>query len=342
LQDRGGSHYLLDTQPARLGEMGGDMVRAILRFVACVVLTFLIAVAVASAKGRDRSLLALVPAGSRLVAGMSAPTTPGQPDSYLLLTHNNRVDLADFFALTGVDTSRVIHQVVLVAGSDAGQSGAHSLLASGYFDRTRIWKAALVNGASATEWRGVPVVVVEPFARTQGVVQKARWLAVPRPDLAILGSEASVREELDRELERTEPDADLMHRLGRLRTDDASWCVVTALPERDEIGLSLEAFDPALPRLLHAGDGFAFGTRFGASVEFEYEVTASKGTQAEMITNTVAESLLANERARSARDGERDKLGAARGVIKVSKARYEAWLAGILSRGHAGGVDAGH
>jgi len=52
----------------------------------------------------------------------------------MLVTHNNTVDLADFFALSGADSSRSIHEVILLAAADGtGGLGEHSLLASGHF-----------------------------------------------------------------------------------------------------------------------------------------------------------------------------------------------------------------
>lgn len=304
------------------------MVRTTLRFTTCVLMTSFMPVAVGFAKGRDHNLLTLVPPGSQLVAGMSAPATPGQPDSYLLLTHNNRVDLEDFLALTGVDSSRVIHQVIFVAGGPTVDLSEHSLLASGYFNYSSIWKAAVANGAATIEWNGLLVVAVAPFAREQGVIQEARWLTVPRPQVAIFGTEASVRAELDREETRSEPDASLVRSVDRLREDDASWCVITSLPARDEVWLSLEAIYPALPRLLRSGDGFAFGTRFGTKVQFEYELTVRTGTQAHLFANAITHSLLGSEGARALLD-EGGGYRATRGVVKVSNSRYQAWLAEI-------------
>ena len=79
----------------------------------------------------DPRLLSLVPPGAQLVAGIIAPPTQGQPDNFVLMTHNNTVDLEDFYALTGADDSRTIHQIVFVAMTDnSGQLTEHSLLVS--------------------------------------------------------------------------------------------------------------------------------------------------------------------------------------------------------------------
>jgi hypothetical protein len=98
----------------------------------------LFAVASASAVKPDPKLLSLVPPTAQIVAGMNAPSVSGQPDSFLLITRNNTVDLRDFFALSGVDDSRVIQQIMMVAAEDRTNSLAeHSLLASGRFDQRR-------------------------------------------------------------------------------------------------------------------------------------------------------------------------------------------------------------
>ena len=72
-------------------------------------------VPMSSAASRDPKLIALVPPGAQIVAGISASPQPGQPDNLDLITHDNIVDLQDLFALSGADGSRIIHDVVLVA-----------------------------------------------------------------------------------------------------------------------------------------------------------------------------------------------------------------------------------
>jgi hypothetical protein len=47
---------------------------------------------------------------------MNATAHAGQPGAFLLVTHSNSVDFADFLALTGVDDGRRIHQVIYVSG----------------------------------------------------------------------------------------------------------------------------------------------------------------------------------------------------------------------------------
>ena len=68
---------------------------------------------------RDSKLIALVPPGAPIVAGINASPQPGQPDNFVLVTHDNILDLQDLFALSGADSSRIFQQVVFVAMADS-------------------------------------------------------------------------------------------------------------------------------------------------------------------------------------------------------------------------------
>jgi hypothetical protein len=230
-------------------------VRSTLRIVGSSVLKLFVAVSVAKAGQTDQRLLQLVPPGANVIAAINAPAHAGQPGAFLLLTHGNSLDLEDFLALTGVDDNRRIQQVIYVSGGSApADQSEHSLLVRGQFDERRIFKAALKNGASRLEWRGQPVLLVPPFAREKGVVPESRWLVVLEATIAILGTETSVRVELNRAATGSAPDASLIHRRSHLRPYDDAWCIVKALPVKDEIQQSLYAFDPSLPGFLHDGE----------------------------------------------------------------------------------------
>jgi hypothetical protein len=304
-------------------------VRSTLRIVGSAVLKLFVAVSVANAGQTDQRLLQLVPPGANAIGAINAPAHSGQPGAFLLLTHRNSLDLEDFLALTGVDDSRRIQQVIYVSGGSAPTDQAeHSLLVRGQFDERRIFKAALENGASRREWRGLPVLLVPPFAREKGMLPESRWLVVLDATMAILGTETSVRVELNRAVTGSAPDASLIQRRSHLRADDDAWCIVKALPAKDEIRRSLYVFDPSLPGLLHDGDGFEFGIRYGAQVEFEYEVTRTDNST-DSISDTVVQPLL--EKGKASMIVLRQADGGHIHRLKVSKVRYEAWLTEVAA-----------
>jgi hypothetical protein len=293
------------------------------------------AVAVASAGTPDSRLLPLVPPGAQVVAGLSAPSAPGQPASYLVATRNNSVDFRDFISLSGVDDSRIIRQLVLVAeADDKGILTDHSLLAIGHFDQARIFKGAVENGADISEFKGIRVLVVQPLERDRSTFNDVRWLAVIESDIAVFGTVTMVRQELDRHLAHSVADPVLMRKLARLRRDDASWCILAAFVHNYETRRALGSLDPMLADPAHDSDAFQFGIRFGRQVEFEYEITAASTAGTRIISDSRAQSLAGLKKG-STLLPLADAIGDSntiQGVIKVSMARYSAWLAEVASR----------
>lgn len=291
-------------------------------------------VGLTSAVSPDPRLLPLIPVGAQIVAGMSAPTSPDQPGSFLLLTNNNLVDLKDFFALSGVDISRIIHQVIFVSGSNAGNLAEHSLLVSGHFDGDNIFNAAVKNGAIESEFNGIPVLVLQPFPRDRGTFKDVRWLAVLMSNIVVFGTISSVQQELDRHLNRSAADPLLVQRLIRLRRVDDTWCLLAGSARNDEILRWLNSFDPRLAEPAHDGDAFQFGIHFGRLVEFEYELTQPSSASASDVPKASTQAVT-----KSALKGQ-GLLAKARptggnstwhGLVRLSRTRYDVWVREVVA-----------
>jgi hypothetical protein len=279
----------------------------------------------------DLTLLSLVPPGAQVVAGITNRPSPGKPGSFLLMTRNNVIDRTDFISLAGVDDSMIIRQMIFAAGgSDPSKFGEHSLLISGHFDQARIFKAAVENGATVTEFRGFRVLIQHPFERELGTFKDVRWLAVIDSNVALFGTMSSVQQELDRHLAGSAVEASLMQKLDRLRRDDATWCVLGMFRFDDEIEHALGSLDPVLANLVHAGTSFLFGVRYGRKIEVEYEGTVPKSESPHTFVNSPIESLVAGNLEGSSLLPHPDltsERASVRGVIKVAMDRYAAWLA---------------
>jgi hypothetical protein len=294
--------------------------------------------AVTSAVTPDSRLISLVPPNPRMVAGMRAASAPGQPDSYLLITHNNAIDLRDFISLSGVDDSRVIDQVVQVAAAnDRGILEEHSLLASGHFNQTRIFKSAMENGASVSEYKGIRVLVLLPFERDLNTFNHVRWLAVIDSNVIVFGTIPSVQQELERYLARSAVDPSLMEKLARLRRDDETWCVLEAFVHNYEIRRQLGSLDPVLADPVHDGAAFLFGIHFGRHVEFEYEITAPSRASTQAIPLALRQSPAGTQLKRSSLLPVPDLATegtSIHGAVKISRSRYETWLGEVEAHGH--------
>jgi hypothetical protein len=307
------------------------------KFVLMALFPFL-AVAICPAVSPDPKILSLVPPGAQLVAGVSASPGPERISNFILMTHNNRVDLNDFYALSGVDSTRAIDEIIFVAvANKAGMLSEHSLLVSGRFDQARIYKAALENGAALANYGGIRVLVIPPFARERRDFNEVRWLVVPDPDVLLFGSIASVQQELERHLAGSTADSALVRKLAHLRRDDETWCVLTPLTWGPEMRNALAVIDPQVPAGLRDGDAFQFGIRHGRQVEFEYELTLASTAITQTISDLLTQSFAGPENgsaflphARITSDGN-----TVRGLIKVSIPRYSAWLAEMRAGGTA-------
>jgi hypothetical protein len=291
-------------------------------------------VALVSAVTPNSRLLSLVPPSAQVVAGMSASSSGSQPGSFLLITHNNSVDLDDFIALTGGDPARVIQQVIMVAADGGpGTLTEHSLLAIGHFDPTLTHRPTA--GASASRYRDIPVLVVQPFARERADLNDVRWLAMIDSDVTLFGTIAMVKQELDRYLNRSAADPFFVQKLAELRRDDDTWCVL-ARPVYSEMMRSvLELLDAKLADSLQDGDTFQFGIHYGRRVEFEYEFHTPTSTGAEAVSRSLMQSLSGPEATESSRlpaSTTSGTDGVVRGAVKVSRARYDAWLTEVMAR----------
>ena len=97
---------------------------------------------------------------------------------------------------------------------------------------------------------------------------------------------------------------------------------------------SLTVIDPLLAVGLKDGDAFQFGIRYGRHVEFEYEITTASATTTRAISNSLTHALAGPEEGSaflpSAEGSGNNNM--VRGVIKVSIARYNAWLERISAQ----------
>ena len=289
-------------------------------------------IALASAVTPNPRLLSLVPPTARSVAGMAAAPRGGQPSSFLLITHNNLMDLNDFIALSGADDSRVIEQVIMAAAGGGDALAEHSLLASGHFDQGVVYRSAYRSGAGAKaiQYRGIGVLEIQPFARERDSFRDVRWLAMMDGKLAVFGTTRLVQQELDRYLDHSAADPALEQRLAHLRRDDATWCVATLPDHNSEIQSTFQILDARFAGLLRAGDTIQFGIRYGRQVEFEYEVGMASGRDAASVQRSLSQSATGMKGSSLLPVADLMRVdGGVRGVLKLPKGRYEAWLAEV-------------
>jgi hypothetical protein len=285
----------------------------------------------------DPTLLSLVPPGAQVVAGMDSPPPKGRPGSFVLISHNNTIDLDDFYALTGADSSRVVRHAIFVAiADDTGYLREHGLMLSGHFDRERVYKSAEDGGAPVISYRGIPVLEIQPLARERGSYGEVRWLAVLDSNVLLFGTITTVQEELDRRVTGSTTDPILVSKLARLHSDDETWCILSTRLLNDQIQKALAAIDPHVADLAVGGDAFEFGVRNRKQVELEYEVTTTSGAGTHVISGSLLQSLTGPGKGSSLLPSM-DTTGTGgdktvRGVIKIPTALFSRWLSDVNAR----------
>ena len=299
-----------------------------------VLLMFLLITSSVAARGlsSDARLLSLVPPDSKIIASVARPAGEDKLGSFLLFTENNRLDLQDFFAVSGMDTSRAIDQVVFTAGT--GQKGTlseHSLLVSGRFNRDAIFRSVRGGKADIDSYRGVVILVVPAFERERSSLRESRWLAILDSNVAIFGTVETVQRELDRHIANSWPDSLLMERLSRLGRNDDSWCLLPAPKVGGVAEKVLEDLDSRLGLVMESGRPLGYGIHFGRRIEITVSsaAVATSGPRTQTDSRTEASSAPSYFFEISS---DREAYSQKRKVVKVPRSRYEKWLEALSAR----------
>jgi hypothetical protein len=233
----------------------------------------------------ESSLLPLIPPGARIIGGVEDPRNPDTRGRLLIVTMKNSYDFDDCQSLIGVDTTRKVDEAIWVAASSAqGLLSEHLLLAAGRFDRQHIFQSAMLNGAMAGVYRGVNLLVVEPFSREQGQMRDTRWMAILDERTVVFGTSSMVQRALDRYLDRDAADPLVMERLSRLHPQVGSWNVLVlprgALSKIAFLGPSQASWADLLGRdTVENVDELTLGIRFGSTARVDFVArTANNAT----------------------------------------------------------------
>jgi hypothetical protein len=303
-------------------------------------LWMLISTAVFAASGfaspLNNPLLPLVPSGAEIVAGFDNHPPGHEHGRLLLSTHNDRLDLDDWQGLAGVDNKRVIDEVIEVAAaSPNGRLAEHLLLVAGHFDRERIFKAAELNGAEASEYESRTVLLIKPFAREHGEMLDTRWLVILNDRIAMLGTPTMVQNALRRYAIHADIDMPLMERLAQIRRDVTSWTILVGSP-KSEGSLAFTQPNSILTRLLDGAEVLVIGARFSARIRVDFSLHGHKDHQSEFLTEKSAsfadvfakEPLLSSGSPQQSQcrlgnlSGEFDSI---QGSVELSQKEFEEW-----------------
>lgn len=284
-----------------------------------------------SASPANSKLLWLVPPGAQIVAGFENYHDPHHHGQLLLTTRNNRLDLADWQSIAGVDNERVVDEVIEVAASSAGgELPEHLLLVAGHFETCKIFKSLELNGAKSAEYDHRIAMLVEPFAREKGLIVSTRWLVILENRLAMFGTPRMVQVALNRYSIRADTDMILRERLSQLPPDVSSWNVLSSLPKTPT---KYRASLPSSPwaKFFDGANVMIVGAHFGSKIHVHFclHADADQGTEFFAKKSRFFAEVFAPERTGGSRPPH---LGAievnfdrVQGSIELSRKQFDAW-----------------
>ncbi len=292
--------------------------------------------AFAGSPAQDR-LLRLVPANAEIVAGIQDPHHGDQSGRLLIVTHNDDVNLRDWIALAGVmdDRQQVDKLIEAAASSPRGELSEHLLLAGGSFRGAGILHAAESDGGVRSEYKGVRIVELKPFAREQQEMRDIRWLAMLDDNTAIFGSPAMVQSALDRYLSSAPADAELVKRMSGLRPDVNCWSILT-LPGRMIAAHVLPSvLDETSAALLRRVTSLSISVHYGSKDRMDF-IFDTDNTEAATALATaisgrpylspVADTLHAHLESVAVRQNE------VRGSVRIADRKFDPWLAMVYAQ----------
>jgi hypothetical protein len=289
--------------------------------------------AFAGSPAQDR-LLRLVPANAEIVAGIQDPHHGDQSGRLLIVTHNDDADLRDWIALAGAmnDRQQVDKLIEAAASSPRGELSEHLLLAGGSFRGAGILHAAESDGGVRSEYKGVRIVELRPFAREQQEMRDIRWLAMLDDNTAIFGSPTMVQRALDRYLSSAPADAELVKRMSGLKPDVNCWSILT-MPGRMMAAHMLPAtLDETSAALVRGATSLSISVHYGSEdrVDFTFgtENTNAATALAAAISGprymfSVADTLHAHLESVAVWQNE------VRGSVRLAEKEFDPWLAGL-------------
>jgi len=275
----------------------------------------------------------MVPPGAEIVAGFENQRGSNSHGRLLLTTHNNRLDLDDWQALTGVDNKRVSDEVIEVAATPSGGPlSEHMLLVAGRFDRERIFRSIEQNGAGSVAFQGERILLIKPLTRERGDMLDTRWLAILDNRIGILGIPRLVQEALRRHADHAPADAILEERIRLLRPDVTSWNVLVGSRKTTK-NFAFAQPHSAWAQLQQDADVLMVAVRFGSKIRIDFSIHADVDRGPDFFTRKAGFFTDALKTAPSP-DAKRQQAqlqnfslepNRAKGSVELSSSQFEVW-----------------
>ena len=236
-----------------------------------------------TALAADPTLLRLVPAEARMVAGIDFDRAKNSPFGQKILGEMKEEDAGfqKFVSSTGFDPRRDLREVILAATGPA-RSEAALIAVRGTFDSAKIGQFLRAQGAVSTLYKGVELWRNTKNEQSNGMV------AFPNSSLAFFGKDDAVKAAIDRyQGAPTGMSAEVAGRVNDWSAKNDAWFVSTAALA--ELGVGKSGQNAILPGGLtvDAIREASAGVRFGSIVELTGEVNTRSAQDATALADVM-------------------------------------------------------
>jgi hypothetical protein len=233
----------------------------------------------------DTRLLALVPAGARIVSSIDVMQARSSEFGQYLLSRSqdeNR-DFAEFIQETGFDPRHDLQNLIFATsgpGADRKPS-RFAILARGNFDADRIRAAAKRKGATTKTYQGVELLF------PQGDRQETA-IAFPDPGVAVIADLTTMHGILENRGIASKLDANLQQRIDQVAGNDAWFVSLTGAGFlKNHIGAEEKGPQAQAEQALQSVLSSSGGVRFGSTVDLTIDALARSPQDATSLEDVV-------------------------------------------------------
>lgn len=222
----------------------------------------------------QNDIVRLLPPDAPVIAGLHRMTADQNKDALWLATPNNIDDLKRLIALTDSDLDRRFDYVVVADwSSDTDDLGSHLLIAKGHFSMASV--LSTIAHPKMLSYGGLSILAVRA---PSGSTQPARWLAVPRSNIALFGTPAGVQFAIDRLNHRAPVDPRVLDRLGNAHDREQAWS--STMPPQHAIreDANFHAGSPNLAPCLSRMREIDMGIHVGKTVTIDLHAESRDGS----------------------------------------------------------------
>jgi hypothetical protein len=217
----------------------------------------------------DTGLIALLPAGSKVVAGIDVDKCRSSDFGQYILTKSQANDqhFDEFMNQTGFDPRRDLESLLVASPNDGGtKNSSFTILARGNFDQDKISKLALSKGAVASSYQNINLWISKDHGQSVA-------LAFPDVGIAVMGDVASVQQVIQNLTSPANLDLDLTNHIDAAGNANDAWFVSAtggaALGKQigAQTGGQMNGQMQALQSIRSASGGVKFGANITVSLD---------------------------------------------------------------------------